>query len=389
MGSTIARRAQKDLVTALSKIAIAATAPHIASPSLHASTSSSSSQIAFSASTPASRFFSASTTTALAAEAPVAAAVASDASSQASTSATTSDSASNPKWTTGSRRVGLLARKRGMATYFLSSGESVPCTVLQVDSNQISAQVGFAPAMPPATHDEKGSPLKVPKVAPYLALQVAATDVNSNTGISRTVLGHLKKAGIRRPKRVLSEFKITHDALLPLGTVLSASHFVPGQAVDVSATSRGKGFQGPMKRHGFSGLRASHGVSISHRSHGSTGQHQDPGRVFPGKKMAGRMGGHSATVHNLRVLRVDLDRQLVLVQGNVPGPDGGMVKVSDAKRALLWKSMSRQHRFGLRGVAALPEGLKGLPFPAGTKETEQGLPRVIEWTGGTEAATSD
>lgn len=143
-----------------------------------------------------------------------------------------------------------------------------------------------------------------------------------------------------------------------------------------------------MKRHGFSGLPASHGVSISHRSHGSTGQHQDPGRVFPGKKMAGRMGGLKATVHNLRVLRVDLNRQLILVQGNVPGPDGGIVKVSDAKRALLWKSMNRRHRYGLNGTAALPEGLTGLPFPAGTREIEQALPRILEWTGSSEASES-
>lgn len=104
-----------------------------------------------------------------------------------------------------------------MATYFLSTGQAVPCTVLQVDANQVSAQIGFAPVTPPPTHDANGSPVKVPKVAPYLALQVAASDVMSSRGISKTIVGHLMKAGINRPKKVLSEFKISADAVLPLG----------------------------------------------------------------------------------------------------------------------------------------------------------------------------
>ena len=122
-----------------------------------------------------------------------------------------------PQWSAQSRRVGLLARKRGMVTYFLSTGQAIPCTVLQVDDCQISAQIGFPPAVPHPTHDETGSPLKVPKLAPYTALQVAATEILSNRGIKQSQRGHLKKAGIKKAKRVMKEFKITRDAVLPLG----------------------------------------------------------------------------------------------------------------------------------------------------------------------------
>lgn len=179
----------------------------------------------------------------------------------------------------------------------------------------------------------------------------------------------------------VARFSPSPSHLSTAGTTLSAAHFVPGQDVDVSATSRGKGFQGPMKRHGFKGLKASHGVSLAHRSHGSTGQNQDPGRVFPGKKMAGRMGGQRATVHNLTVLRVDLERELLFVKGNVPGPAGGMVEVTDARRNLIWKALAKNKKMGLDGEEALPKGILGLPFPAGTDQLKKSLPPVIEWRG--------
>lgn len=317
-------------------------------------------------------------------------------------------------WTSQSRRVGLIARKRGMVTYFLPTGQAIPCTVLQIDDCQVSAHIGFPPTKPHPTHDAKGQPIKIPKLAPYTALQIAAGEVTSRIGIGKSVKGHLAKAGIKTKKRVLKEFKITKDALLPLGkysqvlsrgcestrsrssfctflshssgTTLSAAHFVPGQDVDVSCTARGKGFQGAMKRHGFHGLRASHGVSISHRSHGSTGQNSDPSRVWPGQKMAGRMGGKRATVHNLKVLRVDLDRELILVKGPLPGPDGGVVEVTDARRSLIWKAAKKNKKQGLEGAEALPEGIDALPFPAGTREMKAGLPSIIEWTGASATA---
>lgn len=144
-----------------------------------------------------------------------------------------------------------------------------------------------------------------------------------------------------------------------------------------------------MKRHGFKGQRASHGNSVSHRALGSTGQHQDPGRVFPGKKMPGRMGGnHQSTVHGLKVLRIDLGRELILVKGNVPGPDGGMVQVTDARRSLIWKAAKKNKKQGLDGKEVLPEGIEGLPFPAGTRAMKKGLPQIVEWTGATTMATA-
>lgn len=181
------------------------------------------------------------------------------------------------------------------------------------------------------------------------------------------------------------------------GTYLSAAHFVPGQQIDVRANSRGKGFQGVMKRHGFKGLRASHGVSISHRSHGSTGQNQDPGRVFPGKKMAGRMGGKQATVHNLEVLRIDTVRDLVIVQGPVPGPEGAHVLLSDAKKALVgkaanaWSKGILPHNKGLAtgtegADSYLPAGVADLPFPAGTRDMAHTLPPIVEVAAKDEAA---
>lgn len=144
-----------------------------------------------------------------------------------------------------------------------------------------------------------------------------------------------------------------------------------------------------MKRHGFHGLRASHGVSISHRSHGSTGQHQDPGRVFPGKKMAGRMGGNRhATVQNLRVLRIDSRNDTILVLGNVPGPKGGIVTLHDSVRDTIGKAKNASNKSKLRSgetakgnesnEAYLPEGVADLPFPAGTKEMEKSWPQIVE-----------
>lgn len=293
-----------------------------------------------------------------------------------------------PTWKPTSRRVGLIAKKIGMTTYFLSTGERVPATVLQVSSNQISAHIGFEAPV----HDKNGQPIHPRKIRArmaYTALQVAATDSSSPRGITAQVRGHLRKAGIESDKKVIKEFKVTKDAIVPLGTYLSAAHFVPGQYIDAQGKSRGKGFQGVMKRHGFKGLRASHGVSVSHRSHGSTGQNQDPGRVFPGKKMAGRMGGRQRTVHNLEVLRVDTVKDLLVVQGAVPGPEGGHVLLSDAKRALIGRAANAWDKGilpGNKGMATgsegaeafLPDGVADLPFPAGTREMASTLPSIIE-----------
>jgi len=149
--------------------------------------------------------------------------------------------------------------------------------------------------------------------------------------VTKALRGHFAKAKVE-PKRRLVEFRVSADALLEVGAELSAGHFLPGQFVDVTGTSIGKGFAGVMKRHNFGGLRASHGVSISHRSHGSTGNRQDPGRTFPGKKMAGHLGAERVTTQNLKIVSVDPNRGLIMVKGAVPGADGGLVLVRDAKK---------------------------------------------------------
>ena len=145
--------------------------------------------------------------------------------------------------------------------------------------------------------------------------------------------GHFAKAEVE-PKRKLVEFRVDPANLIDVGAEITADHFVVGQYVDVTGQSIGKGYQGAMKRWNFGGLRATHGVSVSHRSAGSTGQRQDPGKTFAGKKMAGHLGAERVTTQNLKVVRTDVDRGLIMVEGAVPGSKGGWIIVRDAvKRA--------------------------------------------------------
>ena len=207
-------------------------------------------------------------------------------------------------------RTGLIARKVGMTRIFGKGGRHVPVTVLEVGDLQVVAQ-------------------KTPERDGYTALQLGAVNLKKTKNVTKAMRGHFAKAKVE-PKRALVEFRVSADAMVDVGTELSAAHFVAGQFVDVIGTSIGKGFAGVMKRHNFKGLRATHGVSISHRSHGSTGQRQDPGRVFKGKKMAGHLGDARITVQNLKIVRTDAAKGLILVSGAVPGPDGGFVCISDA-----------------------------------------------------------
>ena len=212
------------------------------------------------------------------------------------------------------RRTGVITEKLGMSRVFNDAGEHVPVTVLRVDGCQVIAQ-------------------RTPDVGGYVALQLGAGRVKvKNT--PRALRGHFAKAKVE-PKRHVAEFRVSEDALVDVGATLGADHFAAGQFVDAVGTSIGKGFAGSMKRHNFSGLRASHGVSVSHRSHGSTGQCQDPGKVFKGKKMAGQLGNARATVQNLEVVATDAERGLIMVKGGVPGPKGGVVLLSDAKKRSL------------------------------------------------------
>jgi large subunit ribosomal protein L3 len=150
----------------------------------------------------------------------------------------------------------------------------------------------------------------------------------------------------------LAEFRVEEDALLPVGAEITADHFVFGQFVDVTATSTGKGFAGAMKRWNFRGLRATHGVSISHRSHGSTGGRQDPGKTFKNKKMAGHLGTERVTTLNLRIVELDIERGLILVNGAVPGPAGGWIYVRDAVKKALPKEAPKPGKYRMTNVAS-------------------------------------
>jgi large subunit ribosomal protein L3 len=166
----------------------------------------------------------------------------------------------------------------------------------------------------------------------YTAVQLGVGQVKPSR-VSKPMRGHFGKAKVE-PKRKLAEFRVDDSALLEVGDELTVEHFLPGQYVDVTGTSIGKGFAGAMKRHNFGGLRATHGVSISHRSHGSTGNRQDPGKTFKNKKMAGHMGDVRVTTQNLRVVATDPAQGIIMIRGAVPGAEGGFVLIRDAaKRA--------------------------------------------------------
>ena len=210
-------------------------------------------------------------------------------------------------------RTGLIAKKLGMTRIFRDDGTHVPVTVLHLDAVQVVAA---------RTEERDG----------YSAVQLGwgRAKVKNVTKPNR---GHFAKNKVE-PKARLAEFRVDADALLEPGATLSAAHFLVGQRVDVTATSKGKGFAGAMKRWNFSGLEASHGVSISHRSHGSTGNRQDPGKVFKNKKMAGHLGHERVTTLGLEVAAVDAEKGLIFLKGAVPGARGGFVLVRDAiKRA--------------------------------------------------------
>src|SRR5213595_1866895 len=206
-------------------------------------------------------------------------------------------------------RSGVIAQKMGMTRVFTETGEHVPVTVLRLANCQVVAH----------RTKEKGG---------YVALQLGSGG-RKVKNVSKAERGHFAVAKVE-PKRKLTEFRVSDDALIPVGAEITADHFVIGQYVDVTGTSIGKGFAGAMKRWNFAGLRASHGVSVSHRSHGSTGQRQDPGKVFQGKKMAGHMGDRRVTTQNLRVVRTDVARGLIMVEGAVPVAKCGWIQIRDA-----------------------------------------------------------
>jgi large subunit ribosomal protein L3 len=206
-------------------------------------------------------------------------------------------------------RTGVIAKKLGMARFFDEAGTHVPVTVLSLEGCTVVAQ---------RTQDKDG----------YVALQLGA-GAKKPKNTSKAMRGHFAKAEVE-PKRTIAEFRVSEDMLIDVGAELTADHYLPGQKIDVTGTTVGKGFQGAMKRWNFGGMRATHGVSVSHRAHGSTGQRQDPGKTFAGKHMAGHLGQETVTTLNLTVWRVDVERGLILVKGAVPGTEGDYVKIRDA-----------------------------------------------------------
>ena len=223
-------------------------------------------------------------------------------------------------------RTGLIARKEGMSRVFDENGRHVPVTVLKVDNCQVVAI---------RTKEKDG----------YVAVQLGVGKAKvRNT--SKSQRGHFAKAKVE-PKQKMAEFRVTPENVLEVGAEIGVNHFVPGQFVDISGVTIGKGYAGPMKRWNFGGLRATHGVSVSHRSHGSTGQRQDPGKVFKNKKMAGHLGQENVTTQNLKIVAVDTEEGLILVKGAVPGAASGWVLISDAVKR------------PLPAEAPKPAGLKG------------------------------
>jgi large subunit ribosomal protein L3 len=230
-------------------------------------------------------------------------------------------------------RSGVIAQKMGMTRVFTETGEHVPVTVLRLGQCQVVAH---------RTKDRNG----------YVALQLGAGS-RKVKNVVKAERGHFALAKVE-PKRKVAEFRVSEDGLIPVGAEITADHFVVGQFVDVTGTSIGKGFAGPMKRWNFAGLRASHGVSVSHRSHGSTGGRQDPGKTFKDKKMAGHLGVERVTTLNLKVVQTDVARGLILVEGAVPGAKGGWITVRDAVKKALPKEAPQPGAFRLAEGATAP-----------------------------------
>ncbi|MEY8767831.1 50S ribosomal protein L3 [Francisella philomiragia] len=208
--------------------------------------------------------------------------------------------------------LGLVGRKCGMTRIFTEDGVSIPVTVVQVESNKVTQ-------------------IKTTETDGYNAIQVT-TGFKKRSNVNKPMAGHYAKASVE-PGRGLWEFAIDNASDYEVGASIDATIFEAGQKVDVRGVSKGKGFQGGVKRHNFATQDATHGNSLSHRVHGSTGQNQTPGRVFKNKKMAGHLGSENVTIQSLEVVRVDAENGLLLLKGGVPGSVGGDVIVTPAVKS--------------------------------------------------------
>ncbi len=208
--------------------------------------------------------------------------------------------------------IGLVGKKLGMTRVFTEDGASVPVSVVQVEPNRVTQ-------------------IKTEAVDAYNAIQVT-TGSRKASRVTKPLAGHFAKANVA-PGRGLWEFRVDSTDGYELGQELGVDLFSEGQVVDVTGISKGKGFAGTIKRHNFAGKDATHGNSINHRTPGSIGQCQTPGRVFKGKKMSGHMGAERVTTQNLRIVKVDAERGLLLIKGAIPGARGGDVIVRPAVKS--------------------------------------------------------
>ena len=246
-------------------------------------------------------------------------------------------------------RTGVIAEKVGMMSLFQENGSRIPVTVLKIDSTVVGTR----------TKEKDG----------YTAVMLGSRPAKLKN-VAKPQAGFFSKAKVE-PKKVITEFRVSEDCTLPVGSVIGANHFVVGQKVDVSGVSLGKGFQGGMKRHNFSGDNATHGVSLTHRALGSTGNREWPGKVFKNRKMPGQMGNKNVTVQNLLVVAVDTDRNLIMVKGNVPGFDSNTVYITDAVKCTK------------QAVGPVPAGLVEAKTTKAT-EPEQVEAQTVETTETTE-----
>ena len=207
--------------------------------------------------------------------------------------------------------IGLLGKKVGMTRVFTENGQSIPVTVLKIETNVVSM-------------------IKNIESDGYNALQMSSVELKENK-VKKPHLGHFKKNNIA-PQKNIKEFRVEDTADIEVGQKFEATHFEEGTFVNVRSRSKGKGFAGTIKRHNFKGKDATHGNSISHRTPGSNGQCQFPGRVFKGKKMAGQMGDEMVTRKNLQIVKIDAERKLILVKGAVPGFNGRLVEVTQSAK---------------------------------------------------------
>jgi len=211
--------------------------------------------------------------------------------------------------------LGLVGRKIGMTRLFTDDGDAVPVTVVDVSNNRVTQ-------------------IKTPETDGYSAVQVTFGKRRASR-VSKPAAGHFAKAAVEAG-HILREFRVEPDQLtsLKVGGQVGVDIFKVGQFVDVTGTAIGKGFAGVIKRHHFSSNRASHGNSVSHNKPGSISMAQDPGRVFPGKKMSGHLGAVQRTAQKLEIVRIDVERQLLLIKGAVPGSEGGDVIVHPSVKAM-------------------------------------------------------